>query len=57
MVAGPLGEILAVCDDDGAEEVVLADLKAEHAADIRGRIPIRTDCRPSTFYADALLRK
>jgi predicted amidohydrolase len=46
MVTGPIGEVMAVCSDDRMEEVVVADLSLAHLADVRERIPIRTERRP-----------
>jgi predicted amidohydrolase len=52
-VVGPLGETLAVCDDDAADEVVSAKLTLARLADARKRIPLQ-DCRRPLVYKDAL---
>merc|ERR1712060_23187 len=36
-VIGPMGETLSVCEDDAADEVVIADLSLEHLIDTRSR--------------------
>ena len=48
-VVGPLGETLAVCDDDEAEEAVVAELRT--AAGLRKNSPPRPGCLPGAAPA------
>eukprot|EP00928_Gymnodinium_smaydae_P089176 TRINITY_DN73177_c0_g1_i1.p1 TRINITY_DN73177_c0_g1~~TRINITY_DN73177_c0_g1_i1.p1 ORF type:complete len:331 (+),score=41.10 TRINITY_DN73177_c0_g1_i1:45-995(+) len=52
-IMGPLGETVAVCADDTADEVVMAELRLDHLVEARRRIPLSTSRRPET-YEDAL---
>ena len=52
-VVGPLGETLAVCADDTADEVVVAELRLADLLDARRRIPLGTS-RRDLVYAGAL---
>ena len=52
-VVGPLGETLAVCRDDSADEIVHASLKLDKLIDARKRIPL-ADCRRPLVYEKAL---
>ena len=52
-VVGPLGETIAVCGDDNADEVVLAKLSLDHLKTARKSIPL-SDCRRPLVYQDAL---
>ena len=53
MVVGPVGEALAVCADDAADEVVLADLEMPALLEARQMIPLQAARRP-LVYEDAL---
>eukprot|EP00040_Diaphanoeca_grandis_P012668 m.64193 g.64193 ORF g.64193 m.64193 type:complete len:310 (-) comp23398_c0_seq1:857-1786(-) len=48
-IVGPLGETLAVCNDDTMEEVVVADLDLSHLVETRNRIPLATSRRPVIY--------
>jgi predicted amidohydrolase len=52
-VIGPMAETLAVCSDDTASEVVIADLCHGHLADTRQRIPLST-VKGGIAYKDVL---
>ena len=52
-IVGPMGDRLAVCDDDATDEVVFAELSLSALVEARQRIPLRSARRP-LVYADAL---